>query len=139
MNLRICSGFTLIEILVVLAIIGMLTGIALPRLTSAYASVERSAQRRAIQDQIEGLGYLAYSSGKPIMLESSNLAGTQTKDYPLQIPNGWQIKLPKPLRYSSRGICAGGMLIMTAPDGSAEEFRLSAPLCRLEESNGSAG
>ena len=139
MNLHIGSGFTLIEILVVLAIMGMLTSIALPRLTSAYASVERSAQRRAIQDQIEGLGYLAYASGKPIVLEASNLAGTQTKDYPLQIPNGWLINLPKPMRYSSRGICAGGKLSLVAPDGSTEEFRLNAPLCRLEVADGTAG
>ena len=139
MTIRVVSGFTLVEILVVLAIMGMLTGIALPRLSSAYASVERSGQRRAIQDQIEGLGYRAYSGGKSIMLESSNLSGAQAKDYPLQIPDGWQIKLPKPLRYSSRGICAGGTLALVAPDGSAEKFRLSAPLCRLEASNGNAG
>lgn len=137
MVIRSSSGFTLIEILVVLAIMGMLTGIALPRLNSVYASVELSAQRRAIKDQIEGLGYLAYASGKSIVLESSDLAGEQAKDYPMQIPVGWQIKLPKSLRYSSRGICAGGTLALVAPDGSAEEFRLSAPFCRIEEPTGS--
>ena len=59
------TGFTLIEIIVVMVIVGLLTSIALPRLVRLYASVENSSQRNAIKDQIEGLGYLAYSAGKP--------------------------------------------------------------------------
>lgn len=129
-------GFTLIEILVVLVIVGMLASIAVPRLATLYTSVENSSRRNAIKDQIEGLGYLAYSTGKPIVLESVGESGLLEKDDPLQLPPGWRIDLPKPLRYSSRGFCIGGKLIIRDPDGGSENFRLSPPLCRLEATDG---
>lgn len=133
------QGFTLIEILVVLVIVGLLTGIALPRLAALYASVENSSRRNAIRDQIEGLGYLAYASGKSIVLESSDASAGKEKVYPLQLPPGWRIDLPKPLRYSSQGICGGGKLVINDPDGGREAFRLAPPLCRLEASDGNEG
>ena len=126
------AGFTLIEIVVVMVIVGLLTGIALPRLTALYASVENAGQRRVIQSQIEGLGYFAYANAKPIVLGSSIGGADETGAYPIQLPHGWQVIVSKPIHYSSQGICGGGTLVIKGLDGGAEIFRLAPPLCRLE-------
>lgn len=139
MTNRGAAGFTLIEIIVVLVIVGLLTSIALPRLVTLYASIENSSQRSAIKDQVEGLGYLAYSTGKPIVLESSAERGGQLKYYPLLLPAGWRIDLPRPLHFSSLGFCTGGKLIINDPDGGKEAFQLAPPLCRLEAIHGNEG
>lgn len=128
-------GFTLIEILMVLAIAGLLAGIALPRLTGLYASIETASQRKLVHGQIEGLGYRAYASGQPIVLGSST-AGSQDT-YPLDLPPGWRIELPQPLRYSARGVCSGGHLFIHDPAGGQESFHLVPPLCRIEAAEGS--
>lgn len=139
MNNLLESGFTLIEIIVVMVIVGLLTSITLPRLVTLYNSVEISSQRSAIKDQIEGLGYLAYSAGKPIVLQSSVESGGQIGDYPLQLPAGWHIDLPSPLHFSSRGFCTGGKLIINDPAGGKEAFQLAPPLCRLDAIRGNEG
>lgn len=136
---HLTSGFTLIEILVVLAIVGLMTGIALPRLTALYVSVENSSQRRLIQDQIEGLGYLAYARGKSILLETTDTSRSPSNENPIQLPPGWRIDVLKPLRYSSQGICEGGKLTISDPAGGKAAFRLAPPICRLEATAGNEG
>lgn len=129
-------GFTLLEVLVVLVIIGLLASISLPRLSSLFASVENSGQRRSIQDQIEGLGYQAYATGKPILLESSVAEKGVKTSYPLILPTGWGINVVKPVRYSPQGVCSGGRLTIVDPSGGAEAFSLAAPQCKLQASDG---
>lgn len=124
--------------LVVLVIIGLLTSISLPRLSSLFASVENSGQRRSIQDQIEGLGYQAYAIGRPILLQSSVADKGVQPSYPLVLPAGWSINVVKPVRYSSQGVCSGGRLMIVDPGGGVEAFSLAAPQCKLQPSNGGA-
>ena len=126
------------EVLVVLVIIGLLTSISLPRLSSLSASVENSSQRRSIQDQIEGLGYQAYATGKPILLESSVAEKGVKLTYPLVLPAGWSINVVKPVLYSLQGVCSGGRLSIMDPGGGVEAFSLAAPQCKLQLSNGGA-
>ncbi len=121
---KFAKGFTLIEILVVMVIIGLLAGVALPRLYAISQRYEMASQRASLLTEIGNLGYRAYNSGQPVDLTS------QSASTALNIPAGWQLEIPQPIRYRFNGICSGGKVSLLGPEGFRENLLLAPPLCK---------
>jgi len=61
--LRPLHGFTLVEVLVVLVLMGLVAGLALPNLQQMYLGVERRGHLEALVAELNAMGDKAYSQG----------------------------------------------------------------------------
>lgn len=129
------AGFTLLEMLVVMVLVGLLTALALPNLQRMAQSVEAATHRDALLSDIASLGYRAYVLGQSFDLGPATAAQMLRDGNPvLALPSGWRIGTDAAVRYSFSGFCAGGALTLHGPDGRSERLVLQPPLCRVQRS-----
>lgn len=122
------DGFTLLEILVVMSLVGLLVSTVTP---SIYKAVERkrvASERQLILAAIERIGYQSYLDGKPRQLTSS--VEENTPEYPINLLSGWSLQISKPIEYLSTGICGGGEVSIIDPTGAIQNYSLSSPSCK---------
>lgn len=118
-------GYTLLEVVVVLVIFSLLAGLAIPRLTTVYNSLQTAYQRDEVLARLGGLGYLAFQQGRDFDLTAS---GSTTNKYPLELPDGWQIHTEKPIHFFTNGACSGGVIYLNYQN---QKFKaqLAPPFC----------
>lgn len=125
-------GFTLLEILVVLAIAGLLVGVALPQISGMAERVRIANQRQGIQAAIEELGYRAYATGQVLVIPATPTEkNSPPTTLPLILPTGWRLVTHKPILYAINGICSGGGVELIDPEQRTESYQLLPPHCRL--------
>lgn len=124
-------GYTLLELLIVMVLLGLLTALAIPRFVTLYASLTAVYQRDGVLRQIAGLGYRAFRQGREFVVDESSATGAAA----LSLPEGWSLRAKPPVRYYRNGTCTGGVIELTSPEGM-ERFALLPPLCQPQASDG---
>ena len=128
------GGFTLLEMLVVLAIMALITSVTLPNLQRLSERVSFAAQRADLIAQIDQLAYRSFVTGSTLDLSTDSLGQPMKDGQPaIRVPDGWRLTVPRPVHYGIDGFCSGGVVVVAAPDGDAETFTLAAPRCRAAE------
>jgi prepilin-type N-terminal cleavage/methylation domain-containing protein len=123
------GGFSLLELLVVLALIGMLTAVVAPRLQRTYDAIAGSGERDEVGRQLERLPLLARHAGKAISIargDEAALAGRIT------LPEGWSVSPLEELRIEASGVCHPARLRVSGR-GVVEVQQLTAPACEVED------
>ncbi len=120
-------GFTLLEMLVVLVLLAVLAGLAVPRLITMYEAAEWRLERDEALKNLATLSYMAYIAGAEFELVQFPGAGGDR--LPLTLPPGWQLTARRPIHYFFNGVCTGGALQLTGR-GRSMEVMLEPPLCR---------
>lgn len=126
---RAQAGFTLLEMLVVMAIIGLAAATVVPALARVVAAVRHDSEAQDIVDQLGQLAFRAYSSGKAIVL--SEAAQKSARPAIVEVPSGWVLSIAQPIHFNAMGLCDGGNVAIVAPDGDVTSLRLAAPDCAI--------
>ncbi len=127
------SGFTLLELLVVMMVVGLMAALVAPSLEKLVGSADRATRRDGLVADIAALSYRAYSLGQGFELNNESQAKLLRDGNPvLAVPSGWRVELEKPIRFGFGGWCSGGNLRLISPDRVVEQLLLAAPDCRIE-------
>ena len=118
-------GFTLLEMIVVLAILGLATALVAPSALRGIDSWRRQAELDALLDQIRALPGKARASGRPIELRDETL---KAKDAPLQVAGDWVLSVPTPWRVAGNGVCDRGEVTIGNAYGQ-RTVDVAAPFC----------
>jgi len=105
------QGFTLLELLLVLFIIGLLVALVGPRFGGYFEVYERHYQYREIEDGFRQLPRRARLASKSLVLPR-DLSLTDLGDGmpPLALPEGWRLEITPPLLISPLGACSGARI-----------------------------
>lgn len=129
---RTSRGFTLLELLVVLTVVGLVTALVAPNLGRMVGSMERAVLRDGLVADIAGLSFRAYSLGQGFELSDAGFnLRLRDGDPVLAVPSGWRVQVDRPIRFGFNGLCSGGSLSVLSPDGVVEKLRLEAPACQI--------
>ncbi len=139
------QGFTLLELLVVLVVLSLLTGLAAPRLMAMYDSFHATLERDEVLVQLGKLNYLAFQQGHDFELttypaiqkintesektEFEIINKEKTINNFLELPKGWRVHTKMPILFRANGVCSGGLIYL---NHQVQEFRvqLDPPFCQ---------
>lgn len=118
------SGFTIIEITVVLVIMTAIAAIAVPNLTRLYDAFTERKTLDEVFTAVRAASVHAFATGERLQL-------TDYVEQQVQLPAGWAISAEKPIVVESNGVCRGGRLFVVAPHQSLS-LSLKPPFCQPE-------
>ena len=124
------GGFTLIEIVIALAVVGLVTGLVIPIAGRWFPQLGRSAQLESVEEALSALPEKARRSGQTISLGNIESGAKPDESGGLiELRTGWGLLVEKPIVYRYDGFCTGGLLRVTFPEGESA-YRLDPPFCR---------
>lgn len=129
-------GFSLLELLIVLAVVGLLAALALPNLGQLYQGAARATERERILDQLAALGREALLHRRGYVVFGAGAEEDADPAYEvrrLDLPAGWTLELDRPLRVRATGVCLGAQATLRHVDAGQPPLRLDLqpPYCAV--------
>lgn len=115
------SGFTLLEMLFVMLVVGLLVGLTAPRFGAGIDRYEIRSQREHIEDQLRQLPRRVRLAARSLELPQQSLLSDLGDGAPvLDLPPGWTIAFSPPLVISRLGACNETKIVLSPPESSGE-------------------
>jgi general secretion pathway protein G len=120
------KGFTLLELMVVLVLMGLLASVVLPRMSKVYDRTQAAFELEDIRLSLARIPLQAFTAN--VRYELTSLPSDTNQSLKVSLPDGWTVKAASPIVYQSNGICLGGNLVAAYGDVKYE-FVLLPPNC----------
>lgn len=124
------AGFTLIEMMAVLALAALMAGVAIPAMQRWFDSVSERAQLSEVSIQFQRLASRAALLSQTVRL---NKASWQDKlgdgEIMLALPEGWSIANEKEVIFYHSGVCAGGIVDLKGPHDRNVQLQIATVSC----------
>jgi prepilin-type N-terminal cleavage/methylation domain-containing protein len=128
------KGFTLLEMLFVLAIMGLLVGLTIPRYAGNMRQRELAAERQTIETRLVSLPRRARLTGVNLVLPA-DLGKKDLGDGAavLPVPEGWQLKFEPPWVITLHATCSTSTIELSRKDDPTQRYRYrtSEPDCEI--------
>lgn len=150
-------GFTLLELIVVLALVSVVTVLAAPNLQRLYGAVARTTERNVILDRLANLGRQAMLQRRAYLLVGADTPDEpkrpyaparsddedapaservpsfeQHEPYRMDLPDGWTLHLPAPILVRANGVCLGGEVALSYNGAPDVRLVLEPPYCHVD-------
>ena len=122
------GGFTLIELVVALAVVGLILTVTLPRMSGWLDRFGFVSKEQRVHDSLAGLAERARRAGRTVYLRSSGKSAKAADSAAIELPSGWTLTVEPPIIFRYDGVCTGGTARVTFPEGELT-YRLDPPFC----------
>ncbi len=137
-NEPVSSGFTLLEMLMVMFIVGLSASLVMPNLPALYDRLSFALERDTFIRKLNDLPHAAMDANQDIVLvgefsasKSNNKVGAASeyvsiedlgvrvpyrnpniRQAMLEVPENWIVNVPEPIFYRLSGFCSGGEIVI---------------------------
>jgi len=124
------QGFTLIEMIAVLTIVALISGVAIPAMQRWFDSISERAQLTAVSVQFQRLSARTALLSQTLRLNRTNWK-TKLADGEdvLALPDGWSLTSDKPVVFFYSGICEGGVIELLNPQKAIVKLNIAPLSC----------
>lgn len=131
--MRRTQGFTLLEMVVVLVLMGIVTSLALPGLQKMYDSMAASLSRNELRSVLNNLALDVRADGHAL---SFSEYPAQSNRFPKEFikrmePLGVSLTLEQPLLITPSGFCPHPALIKVTKGAQQYSLTMRSPDCRV--------
>lgn len=137
---RAQTGFTLLEMVVVMVLLGLVSSLTLPAMQRWHAGLVARSEASAIVEALQVAAFEAGVQRRSMRLDRASFAEpapdkTAAPDSSLvrvQLPSGWKVGRTVTAIFGADGLCKPGLAALRSASGTAMIFHVHGPLCQVE-------
>lgn len=129
------QGFTLLELLVVMVLLGLISSLVLPQMQRWHDAVQARAQGAALLDELRAAAFAAGARRVTLRLEAASFEPGATDSQGgvrllrARLPPNWVLRELEPAAFLASGLCEPGSARLLTDRGVPVRLVVAGPRC----------